>query len=140
MLKVRSIATGWIEPSPSWNGVSSDLITSRVATITATTRSDQETLTTARSPLSAKNSVKTRITAAMKKSTIQSGGRNHALGAVDPVVARLLPRRGLLEPLVVRGLFCVRLGVDRLERPEERATPQGLIVSPAVPASMRGHS
>ena len=49
--------------------------------------------------------------------------RDHALGSVDPVVARLLARRGLLEPLVVRGLFRVGLGFDRLERPEERDRP-----------------
>ena len=48
-------------------------MTRSVATITATTVPISTAWTTARSPLSAKNSMKPTITAAMKNSTIHSG-------------------------------------------------------------------
>ena len=57
--------------------------------MTSVTRADQERLDTARSPLSAKNSMKTKMTAAMKNRAIQSVRRDHAHRAVDPVLPGL---------------------------------------------------
>ena len=68
----RSIATGSRPPTPRWNGLSSPLSSSSSTVITATTDPISMPCTTARSPLSAKNSMYTKITPAMKKSTIQS--------------------------------------------------------------------
>ena len=41
--------------------------------------------------------------------------RDHALGAVDAVAARLLAGRRLVEPLVVGGLLATRSGLDAVE-------------------------
>ena len=67
----RSIATGCSPPTPPWNGSSRPWSRSISAEITATTDPINMPWTTARSPLSAKKSMKAKITAAMKNSTIQ---------------------------------------------------------------------
>ena len=123
MLSVRSIATGWIEPRPSWNGMSSDLITSSVATITATTDPISRPCTCGRSRAVGEEEHEDEDHDRDEEEDDPEGRGNHAFGTVDPVVARGLPRRGLLEPLVVRGLLRSRLGIDRLERPEEQDAP-----------------
>ena len=48
---------------------------------------------------------------------------------MDAVEARLLARRGLLEPLVVRGLFARALRLHRLQRPEELGAPRVEVVA-----------
>ena len=81
--------------------------------------------TDARSPLSAKNNMNTKMSAALKNSTIHKRRGDHADGAVDAVVAGLLPRRRLVEPLVVGRLLGRGLWLDRPQRPEQLDRPTG---------------
>ena len=66
------MATGCSPPTPSWNGEFSPLSKRSSTVITDTTEPISMPCTTARSPRSAKKSMKTKMTMAMKKSTIQS--------------------------------------------------------------------
>ena len=67
--RVRSIATGRRPPKPLWNGLFSELSNSSIAVITETTVPMRSAWTTARSPLSAKNNMKTKISPAVKNRT-----------------------------------------------------------------------
>ena len=71
--RVRSIASGWSPPTPPWKGSSRKLRSSSIAAMTATTLPMNSAGTHARSPLSAMPNRNTRMIAAMKNSTIQSG-------------------------------------------------------------------
>ena len=95
------------------------------AAITETTDPISMPWTTARSPRSAKKSMKTKITAGDEEQHDPERGRDHADGAVDAIPPRLLARRGLVEPLVVGGLLGRGLRLHRLQRPEHRARPTG---------------
>ena len=66
--------------------------------------------------------------------------RDHALGAVDAIAARLLAGGGLREPRVVGRLLGWPTRAARPLSVLKSATPHGLIASPWVPASMRSHS
>ena len=79
--------------------------------------------TTTLSALSAKKSMKTKMITAVRSSTIQSGSRDHALGAVHAVLAGVLPVGTLVEPLVERRLLGVGLRLDGLHRLEHRHAP-----------------
>ena len=111
-------------PTPSWNGLSRKRSSSRVAVSTDTTAPISRAWTTARSPLSAKKSMKMKMTPAEKNRTHHNGARDHADGAVDAVAAGLLPGRRLVEPLAVGRLLGRGAGLDRPERAEE-LDPQG---------------
>ena len=121
---VRSIATGCRPPSPPWKGSSRKCSSSSIVTITATTLPMNRPWTTARSPLSAKPSRKTNTIAEMKNSPIHSGAGITPGGAVDAVLAGLLPVRGLVEPLAVGRLLVRESQLDRLQRPEHRHAPR----------------
>ena len=70
---VRSIAVGRNPPTPSLNGIVENVIRSSMAAITDATDPISSACVTARSPRSAKKSMKTKITHEMRPSTTQSG-------------------------------------------------------------------
>ena len=70
---VRCIATGFSPPTPVWNGESRKCSRSSISTITDVTDPIIMACVNGPSPLSAKNSMYTKITPEMKNSTIQSG-------------------------------------------------------------------
>ena len=117
------MATGRRPPTSEWNGLSRKLSRSSIITITAVTDPMRTACVTARSPLSAKKSMYTKMTTEMKKRTIQSGDRDHADRPVDPVLPGLLAGRCLLEPLVVGGLLARAGRLDALQRAEHRHSP-----------------
>ena len=59
--------------------------------------------------------------------------RDDADGAVDPVAARLLPVRRLVEPLAVRGLLGGRLRIDREQGAGTASRPMGSAPRRACP-------
>jgi hypothetical protein len=70
---VLRIAVGWTPPMLEWKGSSRKPRRSSMATTTATTLPIRRAWDAAGSPLSAKNSRKTKMTTVMKKTTIHSG-------------------------------------------------------------------
>ena len=62
--------------------------------------------------------------AEMKNRAIHSGIGHHAGGAVDAVLAGLLPVRRLVEPLAVGRLLDGRAQLDALQRPEHGHAPR----------------
>ena len=92
--------------------------------MTATTDPISSACTFARSPLSAKKSMKTKMTPEMKKSTTHSGV------GITPTAPWIRSLRAAsrsdvcVEPLAVRGLLGGRLRLVRLERAEQRDAPR----------------
>ena len=141
MRSVRSIATGCRPPTPSLERVVEERSAAAASTtITATHRPISSAWTTARSPLSAKNSMKTKITAGDEEQHDPQRRRDHADGAVDAVVPGLLAVGGLVEPLVVGRLLGRASRGSTVWSVRNISTPHGLIASPSVPASIRSHS
>ena len=109
---VRSIAVGLSPPTPEWYGLSRNQSRSSIEVIATATPPIIVPCTTTLSALSAKKSMKTKMIPADRSRTIQSGSRDHALGAVDAVGAGVLPVGALVEPLVERRLLGVGLRLD----------------------------
>ena len=95
-----------------------------MAVITATTVPMSSAWTSARSPLSAKNNMNTKIRPALKNSTTHSGvGITPTAPWMRSLRASSRAER-LVEPQVEGGLLGRRLRVDRSQRPEQLGPPR----------------
>ena len=94
---------------------------------------------TARSPLSAKKSMKTKITPEMKKSTIQSGV---GITPTAPWVRsmRAASRADVCSSHLSKADCSLAVSGSTPRTVSKSSTPQGLIASPRVPSSIRSHS
>ena len=116
-------------PAPGWYGLSRNQRRSSVEVITIATLAIIVACTIARSALSAKKSMKTKMIPALRKRTIQSGvGITPSAPCVRS--ARALSRSvALVEPLAVRGLLGRRARLDGLQRPEHGDAPRVVAVA-----------
>ena len=121
---VRSIATGCRPPTPSWNGLSSRLSSSSIAVMTATTVPISSACTTARSPLSAKNSMYTTISPDVKNSTSHSGVGITPTAPWIRSLRAVLPGRRLAQPPVVGRLLGRGPRLDGPQRAEHLDGPR----------------
>jgi hypothetical protein len=106
--------------------------------MTATTVPISVAWTNARSPLSAKRSMKATIIADDKEDEPQRRG-DDAGGAVDPRAASGLALEALVEPLGVGGLLGSGLWLDGPQRAQEHDAPRIHCVG-LGPFSIRRHS
>src|SRR4029453_3677258 len=136
---VRSIATGFREPTPPWNGLSRNQSSSSSDETRTATPPIIVACTNARSPLSAKKSMNTNRIAALRKSAIQSGvgmtpsppcARSPRASSRSDRSSRYFENAACSD--AERGLVACRL--------RNRASPQGFGASPSVPDFIRGHS
>ena len=88
--------------------------------------------TIARSPLSAKKSMKPKITRALRSSTIQSGVGDHTLGAVHAVGPRILAILALVEPFAIGRLLGRRARLDGLQGAEQGDSPRVVALAEAA--------
>ena len=94
--------------------------------------------TTARSPLSAKNSMNTKIRTASEEQHEPQRRRDDASRTVDAVAPRVLAVARSSSHFEYAACSAGVLRVDRAERVEQ-LSPHGLRSSPRVPVSMRSH-
>jgi hypothetical protein len=119
--------------------LSKNSTTSSVATMTVITVPISRAWTTARSPLSAKNSMKTKITAAIANSTSQSGP-GMTPSAPWMRLLRAASRSDVSSSHLPYAACSVALFGSVVLSVLNSVAAHGLIASPSVPSSIRGHS
>ena len=130
---MRSIAVGASPPTPEWYGLSRNQTGAASTSITTVTPPIIVACTRARSPLSAKKSMKTKMIPADRRRPQRASASLPCVWVDAPPADRLL-----IEPLPYGRLLGGLQRLDRLQVPEHR-DPQGLIRSdrPTASAAIR---